>query len=104
MKLGVIQDLGKEVEMITKAVDEDCLVDIIYFDFRKAFDIVPHYRLLHKLKSMGINKNTFLWIKYFLSERRQRVVINGVKSQWGAVKWCSTGICFRSYSLFDLCV
>ena len=47
---------------------------------------VPHYRLLHKLKSMGINKNTSLWIKDFLSERRQRVVINGVQSQWGAVK------------------
>ena len=56
------------LEMITKAVDEDCPVDTIYFDFSEAFDTVPHYRLLHKLKSMGINKNTFLWIKYFLSE------------------------------------
>ena len=35
---------------------------------------------------MGINKHTFLWIKDFLSERRQRVVINGVQLQWGAVK------------------
>ena len=74
------------LEMITKAIDEDCPVDTIYFDFSKAFDTVPHYRLLQKLKSMGINKTTFLWIKDFLSERRQRVVINGVKSQWGVVK------------------
>ena len=72
--------------MITKAIEEDCPVDTIYFDFSKAFDTVPHYRLLYKLKSMGINKNTFLWIKDFLSERQQRVVINGVKSQCGAVK------------------
>ena len=72
--------------MITKAIDEDCPDDTIYFDFSKAFDTVPHYRLLQKLKSMGINKTTFLWIKDFLSERRQRVVINGVKSQWGVVK------------------
>ena len=35
---------------------------------------------------MGTNKNTLLWIKDFLSERRQRVVINGVQSQWGALK------------------
>ena len=63
-------------------------INIIQFKhhFSKAFDTVPHYRLLHKLKPMGINKNTFLWIKDLLSERRQRVVINGVTSQWGAVK------------------
>ena len=72
--------------LITKAIDEDCPVDTIYFDFSKAFDTVPHYRLLHKLKSMGINKNTFLWIKDFLSKRRQRLVIYGVQLQWGAVK------------------
>ena len=72
--------------MITKAIDEDCLVDTIYFDFSKAFDTVSHYRLLHKLKLMEINKNIFLWIKYFLSERRQIVVINGIQSQWGTVK------------------
>ena len=70
--------------MIT--IDEACPVDTIYFDFSKAFDAVPHYRLLHKLKSMGINKNTFLWIKEFLSEQRQIVIINGAQSQWGAVK------------------
>ena len=80
------EDLLITLEMITKAIDEHCPVDTIYFDFSKAFDTIPHFRLLHKLKSMGINNNTFLWTKDFLSERRQRVVINGVKSQWGAVK------------------
>ena len=74
------------LEIITKAIDEGCPVDTIYFDFSKAFDTVPNNRLLHKLKYMGINKNTFLWIKDFLRERRQRVVINGVQSQWGEVK------------------
>ena len=93
------------LEMITKAIDEDCPVDTIYFDLSKAFDTVPHYRLLQKLKSVGINKTTFLWIKDFLGERRQRVVIYVVKIAMGSSeKWCSTGISFRSYSLFDLCV
>ena len=72
------------LEMITNAIDEDCPVDTLYFDFSKTFDTVSHQRQLHKLKSMGINKRTFLWIKDFLSERK--VVINGIISKGGPVK------------------
>jgi len=44
------------------------------------FDSVSHERLLSKLRAYGIQGNTFLWIKSFLSGRRQTVVDNGVKS------------------------
>ena len=56
------------------------VVDTIYFDFAKTFDSVPHERLLGKLKSYSINGNFLEWIKAFLSNRRQIVNVNGMKS------------------------
>jgi hypothetical protein len=52
-------------------------VDVIYFDFAKAFDKVDHNILLHKLKNLGINGKTLRWIQDFLANRVQRVVVNG---------------------------
>jgi hypothetical protein len=49
-------------------------------DFAKEFDKVPHRRLLYKLKYYGIQENTLLWIKAFLSYRTQKVVVNGISS------------------------
>jgi hypothetical protein len=49
-------------------------------DFAKAFDKVPHCRLLYKLKFYGIQKDILNWIKAFLSDRTQTVVINGTSS------------------------
>ena len=48
--------------------------------FAKAFDKVPHCRLLHKLKFYGIQKDILNWNKAFLSDRTQTVVINGTSS------------------------
>ena len=50
-------------------------VDIIFLDFAKAFDTVPHRRLLAKLEAHGICGNTLRWIDSFLSNRSQRVVL-----------------------------
>ena len=55
-------------------------VDIILLDFAKAFDKVPHIRLLHKLDYYGIRGGTLSWIKEFLSGRSQQVVLEGQKS------------------------
>ena len=49
--------------------------DVIYLDFRKAFDSVPHERLLLKLKSYGIDGKLFLWIQDFLKGREQYVKV-----------------------------
>ena len=51
--------------------------DLIIMDFAKAFDKVPHRRLLYKLK-YGIQENTLLWIQAFLSDRTQTVVVNRI--------------------------
>ncbi|ORD93263.1 RTJK, partial [Enterospora canceri] len=66
--------------------DESRAVDVIYLDFQKAFDKVPHQRLLNKLKTHGISGSIYNWLQDWLSERKQRVVLNGVSSQWLNVK------------------
>ena len=58
--------------------DGDC-VDVAYLDFRKAFDLVSHKHLLLKLKKHGITGQVWNWIKAFLENRRQKVVIRGVE-------------------------
>ena len=65
-----------------KAYDEGYQVDTIYLDFKKAFDSVPHGRLLTKLKGYGFDGTFLKWIEDFLSERRQRVILNGEESEW----------------------
>ena len=59
--------------------------DIIYFDFKKAFDSVSHQKLLTKLQAYGISDNLFLWIRKFLSNRTQAVKMNGQLSSNGDV-------------------
>ena len=55
---------------------------IVFIDFAKAFDSVPHERLLLKLEEVGVRGDLLLWIRGFLVGRTQRVVINGYKSSW----------------------
>ena len=74
------------LEKWTDALDKGEEVDCIYTDFMKAFDRVPHQRLLAKLKSYGISENICSWVEMFLKDRTQKVVINGVESEWENVK------------------
>ena len=55
-------------------------VDFIYMDFQKAFDTVPHRRLLLKAEAMGVRGNILKWMQSFLRHRQQCVVINGTYS------------------------
>ena len=73
------------LEEITKWIDEGSPVDIIYLDFQKAFDKVPHQRLLLKLKAHGIGDGLIDWIEQWLTDRRQRVVVGGEVSNWKSV-------------------
>ena len=58
-------------------MDHHFSVDLIFIDFCKAFDTVPHQRLLKKLHQIGIVNN---WILNWLTRRTQRAVINGLGS------------------------
>ncbi len=55
-------------------------IDIAVMDFSKAFDVVPHKRLLTKLEYYGIQGNILSWIEDFLSDRTQQVVVDGESS------------------------
>ena len=68
------------LDYLTSHLDNGYSIDVIYLDFQKAFDTVPHRRLLQKLISFGIHGNVLKWIESFLSNRRQQVVLNGHKS------------------------
>jgi hypothetical protein len=54
-------------------------------DFMKAFDKVPHTRLLVKMKAYGLSENICIWVQNFLSDRKQCVQVSGMKSQWHKV-------------------
>ena len=54
-------------------IDEGNDFDTIYLDFSKAFDSVPHFRLLLKLQAYGMGDSLVNWVKNFLSDRKQRV-------------------------------
>ena len=49
--------------------DSNIISDLIVLDFSKAFDVVSHPKLIHKLKSIGIHSQTVGWIKHWLSNR-----------------------------------
>ena len=69
----------------TEMIDNGGNVDVIYMDYAKAFDKVAHERLLLKLRGYGLNSQIISWIKSFLSNRRQKVKVNGEESTWAEV-------------------
>ena len=70
---------------LRKLLDDGSPVDVIYLDFQKAFDKCPHQRLLIKLKSHGMGNSIINWIEKWLTDRRQRVVVDGEVSSWKSV-------------------
>ena len=55
--------------------------DVVVLDFSKASDVVPHQRLLHKLDHYGIRGTTLNWIQNFLTNKTQKVVVDGSSSE-----------------------
>jgi hypothetical protein len=65
-----VQDLAADL-------DKGQQIDTVLLDFSKAFDKVPHRRLLLKLDHSGVRSNILSWIADFLSGRSQEVVLEG---------------------------
>ena len=63
-------------------LDDHTPYDCIYLDYRKAFDSVPHQRLLKKARASGVQGKLLDWLESFLSERKQRVRVESALSDW----------------------
>ena len=66
-------------------IDHKSSTHVIFLDFSRAFDSVPHQRLLLKLDNIGVRGSLLSWIDSFLKNRQQRVVINNTLSSWKKV-------------------
>ena len=73
--------LLKIMDEWTSSLEAGGQIDVIYTDYEKAFDKVPHKRLLSKLCSYGLPVELIKWIEAFLCSRTQRVRINGAFSE-----------------------
>ena len=80
----VIQ-LIKMFDQWSESLEEGGHIDVIYTDLEKAFDKVPHNRLVEKLKFYKVNPDIIDWICSFLSNRKMRVRINNKFSSWISV-------------------
>ena len=87
--LTFVQDLYKNLR-------DKKQTDVIVMDFAKAFDKVPHKKLIRKLREYGINSSINQWIESFLHQRQQRVVCDG----WGSVLMGSSNKRHTSRILF----
>ena len=71
--------------MFCSSIDNEKEVRAIFLDIANAFDRVWYKGILQKLQKAGIDGNLLLWFESYLSDRWQRVVINGQTSEWGDV-------------------
>jgi len=73
------------VDDLEEALEEIGQTNTILLDFSKAFDKMPHQRLLHKLHFYGVQGQTLRWVEAFLSHRTQQVAVEGKMSEKGQV-------------------
>ena len=84
-KRSCVTQLLSVFHTIGENLDKNIQTDILYLDFAKAFDSVDHSTLLVKLKSYGVTRKLLNWLADYLHGRLQRVVVDGVASQWTSV-------------------
>ena len=70
---------------VAKSLSDGNQTDIIYLDMTKAFDKVPHKKLLYKLEMIGVRDPLLAWFRSYLTNRRHRTVIDMCPSDWSFV-------------------
>ena len=74
---STVTQLLNYLDKCANVIADGGVVDSIYLDFAKAFDTVPHRRLINKLKAYGISGQILNWITEYLHQREQVVMVNG---------------------------
>jgi hypothetical protein len=82
---STVTNLLEAMNVWTEALMHGTPVDILYLDYAKAFDTVPHERLIRQVSSFGVKDKALTWIKAFLTGRRQKVRVSGKDSSWKPV-------------------
>ena len=91
-----VTNLLETFDFITKALSESHNFDGVLL----TFDLVPHRRLIHKIRGNGAPNELTVWPEDFFKDRRQRVVLADCISNWKEVfKWYLSRICTRSTSI-----
>ncbi len=72
-------------ETVSEVIDGGDPFDVVFLDFAKAFDKVPTRPLLAKLEALGVGGQLLTWIREWLTDRQQRVVLNGETLDWASV-------------------
>lgn len=80
-----LSNLLQFLDHVTQCLDDGECADALYLDFAKAFDKVPHMRLMEKLEKHGISGKVWKWVHEWLRDRTQRVCVNGHYSSWRLV-------------------
>ena len=70
---------------VSTSIDQHHTTDVVYLDYSKAFDTIPHSELLYKLWRFGITGPLWMWFKHYLQNRKQFVQINDAKSAYRSV-------------------
>ena len=73
------------IDDLAKGLQNREQIDAILLDFSKAFDKVPHERLLLKLHHVGVRGTVLSWIRDFLTDRSQKVILEGKASKTSQV-------------------
>jgi len=93
------------LDMVTDVISQKGNTDVIFLEFVKAFDELPHRRLLAKLQANGIDGQVVRWVASRLKGRTQRVCLDGYSSTWAdrrCAEWYTVRISSWSTTVPDL--
>lgn len=85
--LSTVTQLSTVNHSFASVLDKAGQVDMIFLDFQKAFDVVPHDKLICKLEFLGLPGFILSWVSAYLTHRKQDVVIDGQQSNSFSNLW-----------------